>query len=69
MFPLFAAAKLVKMAADATKPHEKYAGGSKAPASGIYGCVDCKTKRTVMKGRRLPPCCPNGGWIIIEQTT
>jgi hypothetical protein len=69
MFPLAiaAAAKLVKMATDATE-HEKYTPGSKAPASGIYGCVDCKKKRTVMKGRRLPPCC-HGGWIIIEQTT
>jgi len=70
MFPLViaAAAKLAKMAsATAVPEHKKYAAGSKAPASGIYGCADCKTKRTVMKGRRLPPC--HGAWIVIEQTT
>lgn len=70
MIPLViaAAAKLAKMATAATEPeHKKYAAGSKAPASGIYGCVGCKTKRTVSKGRRLPPC--HGAWIVIEQTT
>ena len=70
MFPIAiaAAAKLAKMATAATEPErKKYAAGSKAPASGIYGCVDCKTKRTVMKGRRLPPC--HGGWTVIEKTT
>jgi hypothetical protein len=74
MFPLAiaaaAAAKLAKIATTAPVPEQtKYSPGSKAPApaSGIYGCVDCKTKRTVMKGRRLPPC--HGGWIVIQQTT
>lgn len=72
MFPLAiaaaAAAKLAKIAAAAPVPEQKkYSPGSKAPASGIYGCVDCKTKRTVMKGRRLPPC--HGGWVVIQQTT
>lgn len=68
MFPLAiaAAAKLAKMASDATA-HKKYAPGSKAPASGIYSCADCRTKRTVMKGRRLPP--GHSAWIVIQQTT
>jgi hypothetical protein len=72
MFPLVLAATLAKIATAAIEPKKKtdqpkYSPGSKAPASGIYACADCKTKRTVSKGRRLPPC--HSAWIVIEQTT
>jgi hypothetical protein len=70
MLPAIALAKLVKVAAATieSKPRPKeYASGSKAPASGIYRCAGCDTKRTVMKGRKLPPC--HGAWIVVEQTT
>lgn len=50
MFPLAiaaAAAKLAKIATAATGPgQKKYTPDSKAPASGIYGCVDCMCLRS-----------------------
>jgi hypothetical protein len=69
MLPVFAAVKLAKVAAAAieSKSKKKYSSGSKAPASGIYLCTECRAKRTVMKGRKLPPC--HGAWIVVEQTT
>ncbi len=67
-------AGLAKLAASrksdvTTKPEskKKYRSGSKAPASGIYGCVDCSTKRTVSRGHRLPPC--HSEWVVVERTT
>jgi hypothetical protein len=70
MFPVFAVAKLLKtaVAAAESKPKQKeYSSGSKAPASGIYRCAGCSNKRTVMKGRKLPPC--HSAWIVVEKTT
>lgn len=61
MLPLAVAvaklAKIVSVASESKKtPTQKYSPGSKAPASGIYRCVDCGIKRTVTKGKKLPPC-------------
>jgi hypothetical protein len=71
MLPVIAAAaaavKLVKSVAESKPKPIEYLSGSKAPASGIYRCVSCNAKRTVMKGRKLPPC--HSAWTVVEQTT
>ena len=71
MFPVIAAAaaavKLVKAATEPKPKPKENSSGSKAPASGIYRCTECDAKRTVMKGRKLPPC--HGAWIVVQQTT
>lgn len=71
MLPLFAAAaaavKLAKAATESKPKPQQYSSGAKAPASGIYRCVGCDAKRTVMKGRKLPPC--HSSWIVVQQTT
>ncbi len=46
---------------------ESYRVGRKAPASGIYRCTECGAKRTVSRGRKLPPC--HQEWEIYERTT
>jgi hypothetical protein len=49
-----------------------YSTGEKAPESGIYICAAffCETKRTIGKGRKLPPC-PKGHteWELSQKTT
>lgn len=49
-----------------------YYTGEKAPESGIYRCADsvCQAKRTIGRGRRIPPC-PKGhtAWTLLEKTT
>jgi hypothetical protein len=71
MFPIIAAAaaaaKLVKAATESKPKPAEYSSGSKAPASGVYRCIGCDVKRTVMKGRKLPPC--HSAWIVVQQTT
>lgn len=71
MLPIFAAAaaavKLAKAATESKPKPQQYSSGAKAPASGIYRCADCNAKRTVMKGRKLPPC--HGAWIVVQRTT
>jgi hypothetical protein len=46
--------------------------GEKAPRSGIYTCTGlfCDSKRTLPKGRKVPPCAKgHKEWQLKEATT